>query len=105
MSVTSPGLRIARPNSPCTTSTVAPTPKPDCEASKLTGAWLPDGRRLLLTRNGNIEIVDLASRQAATLLDPPARQSIIRFSLTPDGRRLFYILTANESDIALMTLK
>lgn len=68
-------------------------------------AWLPGGQRLLLIRAGTIVLVDLASREASTVFDPPAQQAITGFSLTSDGRRLFYILVANESDIALMKLK
>ncbi len=68
-------------------------------------AWHPDGRRILSAQAGNIVIVDLSTRHVSTVIDPPARQAVRMPRLTADGRRLFYLHTANESDIALMTMK
>jgi Tol biopolymer transport system component len=68
-------------------------------------AWLPDGRRILSAQAGNIVMVDLSTRHVSTVIDPPARQAVRMPRLTADGRRLFYLHTANESDIALMTIK
>ena len=68
-------------------------------------AWLPDGRRILAARSGDIVLVDLATRQISTVVDEPVRRGARMPRLSADGRRLFYLLGDNESDIALMTMK
>jgi hypothetical protein len=67
-------------------------------------AWLPDGRRILATHTGNIVMVDVATRKVSTVLDAPARQAVANPRLTADGRRVYYLYTNDESDIALMTV-
>ncbi|MGH9385375.1 MAG: TolB family protein, partial [Vicinamibacterales bacterium] len=67
--------------------------------------WLPDGRRVLGVQSGNIVLVDVATRKVSVVIDPPARQLVRQPRLTAAGRRLFYLHTNNESDIALMTIK
>jgi Tol biopolymer transport system component len=74
-------------------------------AAQRGSAWLPDGRRILATHTDNIVMVDVATRQVLTVLDAPARQAVSNPRLTADGRRMFYLYTNNESDIALMTVK
>ena len=68
-------------------------------------AWLPDGRRIIAVQRSNLVMVDLESKEVSMVIDTPGSQTIRQPRLTADGRHLFYIQIAPESDIALMTIK
>ena len=67
-------------------------------------AWLQDDRRALLLIDNTIFITDTETKKQR-LLFSDAPNKIIRFRITRDNRRLYYILESVEADIWLLHQK
>lgn len=66
---------------------------------------LPDDHRFVTVRSGSLAVVDLESKSVSVIFDPPNGQAASQPRLSSDGRRLFFLHSAFEADIALMTMK
>jgi eukaryotic-like serine/threonine-protein kinase len=67
--------------------------------------WLNDNRRLLFTRMpGTLAVIDVATSQVRDIWSRPGEHLVLS-SVSGDGRQLYFIRTAKESDIWMATLK
>jgi serine/threonine protein kinase/Tol biopolymer transport system component len=67
--------------------------------------WLRDGRTLLFLRDDAVWAIDVPSRRARKLLDPPAHSAFSWIALSPDERTLYLVHATEEADIGMLTLK
>jgi serine/threonine protein kinase/Tol biopolymer transport system component len=67
--------------------------------------WLRDGRSLLFLRDDAVWAIDVPSRRARKLLDPPDHSAFSWIALSPDERTLYLVHSTQEADIGMLTLK
>ena len=67
--------------------------------------WLNDSQRLLFTRTpGTLAVIDARTAQVRDIWSRPGEHLVLS-SVSGDGRQLYFIRTAKESDIWMATLK
>jgi serine/threonine protein kinase len=81
-------------------------PFQEVDKSGVSPEWLPDGRRLLLSRDGGIVLVDTATARRVDVLPRAGLPGSWgrEIALTRDGRWLAWIESLGEGDVWLMTL-
>ncbi|HLH73222.1 MAG TPA: hypothetical protein VKX96_08050 [Chloroflexota bacterium] len=80
---------------PPTPTIIAPIPLPTASATPVTGRWL-------ITREGNLFIFDLQTRQATPLSHFPPGTFASSPALSPDRRRIaysYYVLPKDQNDL------
>ena len=66
--------------------------------------WLHDQRRLLFQSEGKIYLLDSLTGTTREFLSSPPNEAGAPFAISPDGRTLYFALSANEADVWLMSL-
>jgi len=66
--------------------------------------WLKDSRHLLFTGNGALYLLDAQTKEPRVLMPRP-HDAITTSCISPDNRRIYYTLSANEADLHLLTLE
>ena len=68
--------------------------------------WLPDGQRLLVGTGDRLEVLDLASGQAHTILELAPRTLTLPppITLSPDRSRLYLSMDLSDADLWLVEL-
>ncbi len=67
-------------------------------------AWLPDGRSLAFLRDGEVWMLEVATRRTTRVLAPPRGSAFKRLGVAPDGRSLYLVQVSEQGDIGLLTL-
>jgi eukaryotic-like serine/threonine-protein kinase len=67
--------------------------------------WLSDNRHLICVDGSKIFLLDSQMKSKPRLLWERPRQEIRSVSIPADGRRIYFSLVADESDICLLTLE
>jgi serine/threonine protein kinase/Tol biopolymer transport system component len=87
-----------------------PYPLPDLTVDRLGDSYrfLPDGKALVVKEGGfrrqNFSLVDLETGRRRQLTALKAGEQLLRFDVSPDGKRLVFERMRENSDIALITL-
>lgn len=78
----------------------------EIDSDAVSPEWLPDSRRLLLSKNGGIELVDTSKRQTTGILPNAGLPGSWgrEIALSRDGSWLAWIESLGEGDIWTMTL-
>ncbi|MBP1778215.1 MAG: hypothetical protein H6Q86_4226, partial [candidate division NC10 bacterium] len=66
--------------------------------------WLSDSRRLVFIRDGALHLIDTRTKASREIYRSPAG-TITNLSVAPDDRAIYFILTRDEGNIWLATLK
>jgi hypothetical protein len=66
--------------------------------------WLSDGRRLVYTDDGALQLIDTRTKTSREIYRSPAG-TIVNPAVSHDDRLIYYILNRAEDDIFLATLK
>ena len=66
--------------------------------------WMSDNRHLICVSGGKIFLLDSQTKSARQILEIPRRE-IRSASISTDGRRIYFSLVTDESDIRLLTLE
>jgi Tol biopolymer transport system component len=66
--------------------------------------WLSDNRHLICVDGGRIFLLDSLTKTSRRILEMPNRE-IHGASISADGRRIYFSLVSDESDIRLLTLE
>jgi Tol biopolymer transport system component len=65
--------------------------------------WLRDSRRLLFREGPTLYVIDIKTRKRHVVL--PSGAPVLRFSISPDNRTIYYTIKSKEADIWLISLK
>ena len=73
--------------------------------AELYSEWLSDGRRLLVTTDDALHLVDAQAKTDKKLLDLPPGSYVGHVTIGPDDRMLYYARLTVEADLWLMKLE